>query len=65
MGKDDARSQDGVAEQRFSKAVTDVVDLVSGAGAGGRRPRKSADPEVPRGRDVRVEPETSRKKLSL
>ena len=44
LGRDDARSQDGVAERRFSKAVTDIVGYVFGVGVSGRRPSKSADP---------------------
>ena len=44
LGTDDARSQDGVAERRFSKAVTDIIDHVFGVGVSGRRPSKSADP---------------------
>ena len=48
LGTDDARSQDGVAERRFPKAVTDIVDPVFGVGVSGRRPRKFADPRVGR-----------------
>ena len=44
LGTGDARSQDGVAERRFPKSVTDVVDYVFGVGVSGRRPSKSADP---------------------
>ena len=40
LGTDDAPSQDGVAERRFSKAVTDIVDYVFGVGVSGRRPSR-------------------------
>ena len=63
MGTDDAPSQDGVAERRFSKAVTDIVDYAFGVGVSGRRPSKSADPELARERGVRVDPGNNRKKL--
>ena len=43
LGTDDAPSQGGVAERRFSKAVTDIVDYAFGVGVSGRRPSKSAD----------------------
>ena len=44
LGTDDVPPQDGVAERRFSKAVTDIVGYVFGVGVSGRRPNESADP---------------------
>ena len=44
LGTDDAPSQDGVPERRFSKAVTDIVDYAFGVGVSGRRPSRVRRP---------------------